>query len=211
MEKNVQRFLSKTFFASLFLVSFIQAEVDIRQIENATDPRINDAQQVFVRSFEKAYTEPSIYAGLNVPAPYPEFKAKGAGKEIFNEFKIFLQTPEEGEKFFLFVASDDNKIIGFASFKQRLNEPYEVYVDQMAVDPDHWGSLTGKNLLFSICNELPDLKKMLLITRRQNARTIAFYKKHGFTESPFIEKGYDQEIYVGYEKDLVKQDGIERN
>jgi putative acetyltransferase len=52
------------------------------------------------------------------------------------------------------------------------------YLDQLVVDPDHWGSALGDTLVERAKDIAPD--GITLLVNADNARAIAFYKRNGF-------------------------------
>jgi putative acetyltransferase len=72
------------------------------------------------------------------------------------------------------IAEDANIIIGFVTI-----DPQTLYLDQIVVAPEHWRSGIGAVLLEEARRISPH--GLDLDVNIDNARAIAFYKKHGFT------------------------------
>jgi putative acetyltransferase len=71
------------------------------------------------------------------------------------------------------LAEQDGALIGFVTF-----DPNTLYLDQIVVAPEAWGSGAALTLL----NEAKRLspKGLDLLVNKDNARAIRFYEKHGF-------------------------------
>jgi len=72
------------------------------------------------------------------------------------------------------IAEDAGIIIGFVTI-----DPRTLYLDQIVVAPEHWRSGIGAVLLEEARRISPH--GLDLDVNVDNARAIAFYKKHGFT------------------------------
>ncbi len=72
------------------------------------------------------------------------------------------------------IAEQDDMLIGFVTI-----DPRTFYLDQIVVAPDHWRSGIGAVLLEEARRISP--YGLDLDVNVDNARAIAFYKKHGFT------------------------------
>jgi putative acetyltransferase len=72
------------------------------------------------------------------------------------------------------IAEDAGIIIGFVTI-----DPRTLYLDQIVVAPEHWRSGIGAVLLEEARRISP--RGLDLDVNVDNARAIAFYKKHGFT------------------------------
>ncbi len=88
-------------------------------------------------------------------------------------------------------------VVGFATFHQEREGAACLRV--MAVDPAYWKKGIGRTLTFSICDKLPDLNKLVLVTRRISRSARAFYEALGFKVSTYVFEGADPDLYVGYE------------
>ncbi len=72
------------------------------------------------------------------------------------------------------IAEDAGIMIGFVTI-----DPQTLYLDQIVVAPEHWRSGIGAVLLEEARRISP--RGLDLDVNVDNARAIAFYKKHGFT------------------------------
>ena len=67
----------------------------------------------------------------------------------------------------------DGALIGFATV-----DPEAMYLDQIAVGPEYWGSGVALALLDEAKRISPN--ELSLLVNKDNARAIRFYEKHGF-------------------------------
>ncbi len=88
------------------------------------------------------------------------------------------------------VAEIDGALIGFVTV-----DPKTMYLDQIVVAPEHWGSRVALTLL----NEAKRLspRGLDLLVNKDNARAIRFYEKHGF-------------VYAGEDKNPVSGKPVNR-
>jgi putative acetyltransferase len=71
------------------------------------------------------------------------------------------------------IAEADNALVGFVTV-----DPATMYLDQLVVAPEHWGSGISAALLEEAKRLSP--KGLDLLVNKDNARAIRFYEKHGF-------------------------------
>jgi putative acetyltransferase len=74
------------------------------------------------------------------------------------------------------VAEIDGTIIGFVTV-----DPTTMYLDQIVVAPEHWGSDVATYLLDEAKRISP--KGIDLLVNKDNLRAIRFYEKHGFVHA----------------------------
>ena len=74
------------------------------------------------------------------------------------------------------IAETDGALIGFVTV-----DPDTMYLDQLVVAPEHWGSGISAALLEEAKRLSP--KGLDLLVNKDNARAIRFYEKHGFVAS----------------------------
>jgi putative acetyltransferase len=74
------------------------------------------------------------------------------------------------------IAEDGDTMIGFVTV-----DPRTLYLDQLVVAPEHWGAGVGAELVAEA--KRLSRRGLDLDVNTDNARAIAFYKKHGFTIS----------------------------
>lgn len=102
--------------------------------------------------------------------------------------KMILKNPDIGV---IFVAKHKNKIIGMLnllySVSTALGQKVGIFED-MIIHPDYQNRGHGNKLLqFAIqYAEKKDLKRLTLLTDRDNHVAIKFYQKNGFYQSPMI-------------------------
>ena len=71
------------------------------------------------------------------------------------------------------IAETDGALTGFVTV-----DPETMYLDQLVVAPEHWGSGISAALLEEAKRLSP--KGLDLLVNKDNARAIRFYEKHGF-------------------------------
>ena len=74
------------------------------------------------------------------------------------------------------VAEADGALIGFVTV-----DPETMYLDQIVVAPEHWGSGIALALLDEAKRISP--RGLDLLVNKDNARAIHFYEKHGFVNA----------------------------
>jgi putative acetyltransferase len=72
------------------------------------------------------------------------------------------------------LAETDGVLVGFVTV-----DPKTMYLDQIVVAPEHWGSPVALALLDEAKRISP--KGLDLLVNKDNARAIRFYEKHGFS------------------------------
>ncbi len=72
------------------------------------------------------------------------------------------------------MAEIDGSLAGFVTV-----DPKTMYLDQIVVAPEHWGSDIALALLDDAKRLSP--KGLDLLVNKDNGRAIRFYEKHGFT------------------------------
>jgi putative acetyltransferase len=88
------------------------------------------------------------------------------------------------------IAEADGAMIGFVTV-----DPRTLYLDQIVVAPEHWGSNAAVMLLDEAKRLSP--KGLDLLVNEDNARAIRFYEKHGF-------------VYAGDDKNPVSGKPVNR-
>lgn len=74
------------------------------------------------------------------------------------------------------MAEMDGMPVGFVTI-----DPKTMYLDQIVVAPEHWGSPAALMLLDEAKRLSP--KGIKLLVNKDNARAIRFYEKHGFSHA----------------------------
>jgi putative acetyltransferase len=88
------------------------------------------------------------------------------------------------------LAEQDGTLLGFVTV-----DPKTMYLDQIVVAPEHWGSPVALMLLDEAKRISP--RGLELLVNKDNARAIRFYHKHGF-------------IYAGEDKNPVSGKPVNR-
>jgi putative acetyltransferase len=88
------------------------------------------------------------------------------------------------------LAEQDGTLLGFVTVN-----PKTMYLDQIVVAPEHWGSPVALMLLDEAKRISP--RGLELLVNKDNARAIRFYQKHGF-------------IYAGEDKNPVSGKPVNR-
>lgn len=97
--------------------------------------------------------------------------------------------------FIINLAKDNNKIVGFAEFfKTKSNE--EVYLDFIWVNPEYQRKSIGKNLIFSILKDNPNLTKISTYSDNQNFDAQLFFEKIGFKKYCITSDGITYKYYL---------------
>jgi putative acetyltransferase len=73
------------------------------------------------------------------------------------------------------VAKQGNALIGFVTIDAR------GYLDQLVVNPEHWGSRLATSLLDEAKRRSPD--GITLLVNKDNARAMRFYARNGFVDA----------------------------
>ena len=75
----------------------------------------------------------------------------------------------------IIVAEEANALIGFVTIDR------SGYLDQLVVDPAHWGSKLASTLVDEAKRASPD--GVTLLVNKDNARAIRFYERNGFVHA----------------------------
>jgi len=93
----------------------------------------------------------------------------------------------------------DDVQVGYASIDIN-QENNEIYLRQVGVLPNYQRKGLGSEVLDHLLEELPDTRKINLVTRRINRVSQDFAKKNGFVESEFLHEHYDPNIYIAFSR-----------
>ena len=148
---------------------------------------LSEEEKLFIKTFTEAYKK-FTPADLGV-----EDKLLFLKDSFSDVIKDFI-----GDRAIILTAKKNGKVIGFASFNPT-DKAHQMYVGQLAVDPDFWRKGIGKELVFGIRRLQPDVQKIVAIGRRLNSIGKNFFLKIGFTECAYMHPDYDAKKYVGYE------------
>lgn len=139
--------------------------------------------QVYLEAFS------TLYSALNVENRESHFV-----ETMKHEKELAEKNPENIR---WLIALKEGKAVGI-SIVEFFKYP-DVYVRELAVLPDYQKKGIGKTMTFALLKDLPDLKKISIVTRRINLPAIDFYKALGFAVTDFSHSEYDPNRYIGME------------
>jgi ribosomal protein S18 acetylase RimI-like enzyme len=162
------------------------------QLELCSQKDLIECEEVFVQAFTEAYKDFSLeQLGIQDKLVF----LHEAFADVYDDVQLGLQK--------LVVAKKEGKIIGFSGFK-KTEKPNQIYISQLAIDPEHWKQGIGRQLVFSVFYLYENVESLVVIPRRINTVARGFYQKIGFSESSYMHPGYNPEKYMGYEWTLKK-------
>ena len=197
----MQKLYISTLFIVLVTVAFLGFATNFDAVskknqavvlEWVTKGNLQAEEAVFAKSFAHAYKDIPLEV-LKVTDMNVFLKA------AFEDEYLDLNNPSK--QMYCVDAKKDGEVIGFITF-ENTQQPNEVYIRQLAVDPSLWGQGVGTTLMSAIFEKLPDTKRIVLVTRKVNTVAQNFYKKLGFKVSEYIHEGLSPERYMGFELDL---------
>jgi ribosomal protein S18 acetylase RimI-like enzyme len=199
--------LNKQFLAVMFLaLSSLTVSAHQNDIKKQNNELQVNAQLEWISStqeLEKARTAfLKAFSNIYKDIPLEVLRIKNMNdflNEAFNDEIADMHNSKQ--KVYYVLAKVDNKVIGFASFNET-EKKGEVYIRQLAVDPEFARKGTGSKLVFSIKEQVPHMNRFVLVTRKVNQCAQQFYKKIGFKVSDYIHEGLSPERYMGLELDL---------
>lgn len=145
-------------------------------------------KKVFLHAFS------SLYYDLGAEAlDLPDIRA-ALEEAIDHEIELAQTTPN----IHWVRANEGEQTVGMIIF-QTDHYPDEVYIRQMSVEPEFQRQGIGRQLIFSLFDQFPDTKKVVVITRKVNQPSTDFYHSIGFTNSSYIHEGYNPKHYFGME------------
>jgi len=103
----------------------------------------------------------------------------------------------------LVTAKNNGTLVGFAIFGF-LADGRQAHLKVLAVDPAYHGKGIGRQLVFSVIRQQPNLSTIFLDTRHVNVKAQLFYKKIGFTESSKPHDALDPELWMGFEHHVTR-------
>ena len=163
------------------------AEIKIEYVKSGN---LEEAQVVFNRAFKEAYKD----------IPLDVLKVESLDsflKAAFEDEPIDLNNPDK--HVICAIAKNGEKIVGLITFEPTEN-PNEVYIRQLAVDPEMQKKGIGQQLMNTVKTSLPTTKKILLATRKVNTPACKFYKKLGFHECVQVPHGLNPARNIGFDK-----------
>ena len=188
--------LKKLILLSFFVIAcaqeirawdFVDKAGDTLSLELCQEQDLPACEVIFIDAFLKAYADFSVEElGINDKFLF----LREAFADVYDDLKQGFQK--------LIVAKKEGRVIGFAGFKPTEN-PNQIYISQLAVDPDQWQLGIGTHLVYSVFNLYDNVESLVVIPRRINNTARFFYTNLGFIQSPYMHPGYNPEKYVGYE------------
>lgn len=160
---------------------------DTVSIETCQQDDLPACETIFIRAFTQAYKDLTLQ---QLGVENLQLFLKEAFSDVYEDLLIGEQK--------LAVAKKGDKIVGFVGFK-KTETPHQIYLTQLAVDPDYWQHGIGRHLVFSSLIYFEDTTSLVVIPRRLNTVAKNFYMSLGFQESSYMHPGYNPEKYVGYE------------
>jgi ribosomal protein S18 acetylase RimI-like enzyme len=160
-------------------------------IERIIDGCMKDEENVFLEAFSTIYENLIKKGLLHIQGPLNIFLQNAFDQEKKRLIKKYSTD-------YFFSAKFEGAVVGYISFSND-NEANTMYINQLAVVPKFSNQGIGKALVFSIFTQLPNTKRLVVITRKINKNSIHFYEKLGFHKSEYMRSGYDSNLYVGYE------------
>ena len=112
--------------------------------------------------------------------------------------EIYTNFLHAGERARWLTAKERGVPVGFLMIEMD-HFPEEVYLAQMAVDPAYQRRGIATTMIFSLLDQLPETKKLVVITRKANEEAKALYRALGFTDSTYMHEGYSPQLYAGFE------------
>ena len=120
---------------------FVIKDNEIISLEPCENENLPACQHIFIEAFSKAYAEftPDELGVIDKILFLEE-----AFADVYDDVQQGLQK--------LTVAKKEGKVIGFVGFK-KTEMPNQIYISQLAVDPEYWQRGIGKHLVWSVFNQ----------------------------------------------------------
>jgi ribosomal protein S18 acetylase RimI-like enzyme len=187
--------ISLMYFCSygIHQISIIAPKLNKITCEQKVGGDLKREEEIFIRSFSQAYN--------NLP---PEALGTKNGidflKDMFESERKALN--EKKEEIYFFTVKINNTPIGLTSFN-RTNNPNEIYLRHLAIDPIYQKQGIEKILVFLCLKEFPSTQKIIVATRKLNGAVQNFYTKLGFKCCKELPKNIphipNPELYVAFE------------
>ena len=169
-----------------------QVQLTWEQPETVHEEAIDDLRQMMIRSFLTGYRSYNAYEDRT-----DEYLCD----YLAGYFDSFI-VPRLKEPGLLLFARNNNRIIGFALFEKMAED--EIYVAELAIDPDFSKQGLGRRLMGAILEREPSTKRITLLTQWRNKGAQGFYEALGYQPSNFTHEGYSPDEYRAYEL-IVKE------
>lgn len=180
-------FLALSIFSQTYSEEFISKSGKLISLMPCQMEDLDECQGIFVNAFLLAYAN---FTPEELGIQDKTIFLKDAFSDVYDDFQIGEQK--------LFIAKYQEKLIGFVGFK-KAEKPHQIYITQLAVDPNYWRQGIGKHLVFSAFNAFDHASSLVVICRKINEVAINFYQKLGFVSSSYLHPEYSAEKYIGYE------------
>ncbi len=156
-------------------------------LEVCQEKDLIECEIIFISAFSKAYEELSPQdLGVEDKLAF----LLQAFSDVYEDVRLNKQK--------VVVAKIEGTIIGFAGFT-KTEIPNQIYISQLAVNPQYWNQGIGRHLVFSALNFYENVHSLVVISRRINHMASSFYRSLGFIESSYMHPEYNPQRYVGYE------------
>jgi ribosomal protein S18 acetylase RimI-like enzyme len=175
-------------------VSLLYGELHNFQLNSVSyeweaEPNFSECKNVFMEAFIKCY-DPIPLEVLNKPS-------RAAMIQWLSDTYDEIYTERSPSSRWL-TAKIDERAVGCLVIDLE-KYPEEIYLAQMAVDPAHQRQGIATTMILNFCEQLPETKRVVVITRKANSEAIELYHALGFADSSYIHEGYSAEIYCGFE------------
>jgi len=183
-------FSGVTFSKELNEVSAAKKEKTITRwmaYNELTPLQLNELEVVYNRAFQTIYKE---------------YLSDGFLQELSNNFTSAMDDFKQfKETTFLHIAQQKDRIVGFALF-QKINDN-DVSLDLICIDPTCWRQGVGKQLIFPVKEQCPDVSTIKVVTYKINTQSPKFYEALGFKKTDWVDSHYKQEDIQGFEYQLL--------
>ena len=167
-------------------------KVDSISYEWEAEPDFYQCKKVFMEAFIKCYDP----IPLEVLRKHSRAEMIQWLSDVYDE--IYTDYQNKGANHRWLSAKIDGNAVGCLLIDLE-KFPEEVYLAEMAVDPEHQRKGIATSLISSLLDQLPETKRFVVITRKANEEAKALYHALGFIDSPYIHEGYSPELYCGFE------------
>jgi ribosomal protein S18 acetylase RimI-like enzyme len=110
-------------------------------------------------------------------------------KKVESRTYTSAQNREEAEEEFaqgpMYLIKQEDKVVGTVSYS--IKEDGSVYINGLAIAPEHQGQGLGRAALEQILEQVKDAPRVWLVTHPENSRAIALYESFGFKVTDRIE------------------------